>query len=853
MRVCAECPLRGPPQIASRKGILAALSPVRATAISAGLQDWIDRTHCLAARWINFLRSRAVLPLPPTPRAFGTSGELHVIDTQGIAGTFAITAGGPMVKLPLSAISALVPVLLWGLTQTPASLTATPTVAPTVVMGDEFVGPFASWTNLKTRYSAAGDGAADDTAAMQRALDDLGKQGHSPVLFLPSGTYRIKDTLVLAYNSNLSIVGEDPATTTIVWDGTPGGTMLRINGIAYSRIGRLRFDGRRQAGVAVEQSWDNLHPQFDTGNEYADDDFIDVGYGIHGGFNGHGFAETSVRRSHFLRNTRAGIALGNFNALDLWVWQSMFEDCYTGITNTPGAGNFHVYNSIFRRSTEADLAIGNTGGFSARGNYSSGSKAFFIAAPTNNPATVHLQGNTVIDPLEPNAIRFGNEGPGLLTDNVVRSLPSAVSPIVSWMSLTGADVVSIGNTFTVSNPVRANGRLVSIDDRVVARSAIHPVEPAMPGSLPNRRRRVFEVPRNADWSTIQTVIVAAARQKGSRPVIHFPYGTYSIAETLTLPIGDLQLVGDGYGTILRWTGEGAGPLLRVMGPSKTTLREIQIDGMAKVDGIVVQNVDQVGSRVYMDQVQLRSGKRTNMSVEGLDHTHVQMEDIGFAYSPDAVSIMVRGGPLSASGAKTGGRTNIFSGASSGNKISFDVSGGARVLARDLWYESGAGPGFARIHDRALFTTDGARISSPVNGSPPAFDITDLHGRVAIVSTHIDDRIAVSGDGSQAMVLGLGIFAEWKQSQYFLNRALPTGHATLINSRQLSTIPGTRSIGTTNVGVAEPAFLRMMLSHTRGESPAQLDELPAGVTDVRLFRVWVANGLNNIRLSAGPDR
>src|SRR6185436_5569533 len=135
---------------------------------------------------------------------------------------------------------------------------------------DEFAGPFASWTNLKTAYQAAGDGAADETAAIQKGLDELGTPGHSPVLFIPRGTYRITSTLVLAYNVNLSIVGEDPAATTIVWDGAEGGTMLSINGVAYSRVIRLAFDGRKRASVAVEQSWDNMRPHFDTGNEYAD-------------------------------------------------------------------------------------------------------------------------------------------------------------------------------------------------------------------------------------------------------------------------------------------------------------------------------------------------------------------------------------------------------------------------------------------------------------------------------------------------------------------------------------------------------------------------------------------------------
>ena len=100
-------------------------------------------------------------------------------------------------------------------------------------MDDEFVGPFASWTVLTTRYPATGNGITDDTASMQRALDELGEEGRSPVLFIPAGTYRITRTLVLDFTINVSVVGEDPAATTLVWGGEPGGTMMRINGVAY--------------------------------------------------------------------------------------------------------------------------------------------------------------------------------------------------------------------------------------------------------------------------------------------------------------------------------------------------------------------------------------------------------------------------------------------------------------------------------------------------------------------------------------------------------------------------------------------------------------------------------------------
>src|SRR5690242_18786321 len=49
--------------------------------------------------------------------------------------------------------------------------------------GDEFVGPFASWANVKTQYGAMGNGAADDTKALQNALNDLGQSGKTSVMY----------------------------------------------------------------------------------------------------------------------------------------------------------------------------------------------------------------------------------------------------------------------------------------------------------------------------------------------------------------------------------------------------------------------------------------------------------------------------------------------------------------------------------------------------------------------------------------------------------------------------------------------------------------------------------------------
>jgi len=62
---------------------------------------------------------------------------------------------------------------------------AEPTAKP-LFPSEEFVGPFANWKNVKTDFGAAGDGKADDTAAIQKTLDQL--QQKPGVLFLPAGT-----------------------------------------------------------------------------------------------------------------------------------------------------------------------------------------------------------------------------------------------------------------------------------------------------------------------------------------------------------------------------------------------------------------------------------------------------------------------------------------------------------------------------------------------------------------------------------------------------------------------------------------------------------------------------------------
>src|SRR4030095_16282504 len=264
--------------------------------------------------------------------------------------------------------------------------------AQTYVPDEEFVGPFSTWKNVKTDYGAVGNGIANDTAAFQTALDGLGLVGNATALYVPAGTYKITATLTMEARLGIGIIGADPATTTLVWAGTAGGNLFDLNGVAYSRIMRMTLDGASSAGFLVYQAYDGVGNYFDSGNAYEDMVFQDAAAGINGGGRGYGFSEVTILRSKFRRLTK-GIHLHNFNALNVWVWFSVFDQCGYAITNSPGAGNYSVYTSCFAGSTSADLYAAQGGGYAVRHSTSLNSQLFLFWGASQNPMRSILQGN----------------------------------------------------------------------------------------------------------------------------------------------------------------------------------------------------------------------------------------------------------------------------------------------------------------------------------------------------------------------------------------------------------------------------------------------------------------------------
>ena len=206
--------------------------------------------------------------------------------------------------------------------------------------GLQFIGPLAGWDNLHTTYGATGNGATDDTAAFQTALNDIGTSGHSNVLYIPAGTYKITSTLTCSNKvdtSGVEILGASPGTVTIEWAGPSGGTMLDFNTLTESEFGRFTLQGNGTAGVGL---WEWCQAGGANGNDTTDAVFENMAIGLrycdHPGENSdypNCVLDSPVERCQFLNCTAAGVDINNPNSLNDSVQYCLFDDCGTGLTD----------------------------------------------------------------------------------------------------------------------------------------------------------------------------------------------------------------------------------------------------------------------------------------------------------------------------------------------------------------------------------------------------------------------------------------------------------------------------------------------------------------------------------------
>ena len=138
--------------------------------------------------------------------------------------------------------------------------------------GKDAARPFA---RSVLEYGAVGDGVADDTRAVQRALAEANLAGS--ILQFPAGNYRITAPLEVSRDAGRGLVLEGaggrpinasgfsektPSSTTLLWDGEEGGTLMVATGVSGFVLRDLNFDGNKKAGILFlsrhVKGWGNI-------------------------------------------------------------------------------------------------------------------------------------------------------------------------------------------------------------------------------------------------------------------------------------------------------------------------------------------------------------------------------------------------------------------------------------------------------------------------------------------------------------------------------------------------------------------------------------------------------------------
>lgn len=747
-----------------------------------------------------------------------------------------------------------------------ATLGTTARSTAAIVNKEEFLGPFPSWANLKTRYGAIGDGISDDTLALQAALNDLGKTGNWSVLYLPAGTYKITKQLDLSKAKNVAIVGESPDLVSLRWAGATGGTMLQFQNDAYTRLQRITFDGNNTASNGLWMRWDGKTDNFPTTFDISDNVFKNLQVGVRGGKvptdDGHQdtAGEAALYRNKFVGNSDAGIVLQDWNTVNWWIRESLFENNKVGVKGL--VGSFNVSNSVFKNSIDGDIYGQNNFFIGLRNNYSTGSPYFYQTGATTTASPATIQNNTILNATD-TAIQIKTPGPTTLLANTVQNSAGNLKPAATFGGLLPGNVVAVGNTFTVQNPIGTDptyNRFLELDTSVVDRSTISASEPVLAPS-PQATSPVVEVDA-LTGASVQAAIDRAVRDySGQRPIVHLPAGKYNVSSTISIPAGsDLRLVGDTGGidaintnTLLEWTSDGVGPVISIQGQSSAVVQDIAIDGRKKAQGVVVNNVDRPGGRILLNQANVNPfGTGTTgvaLRVEGLDYTTV--DAINTAIGGDQGAIRVLGGAMAMAGQQTTARVNLYGGTygSFGAGPTYHVDNGGHLTVRDVWYENGN----TRTPILQLSSNNSGTITldnmyhqyhgKAAGSSSPTIAIDGFSGQVTINGiAFLGASVEVKGNNPAMNVLLLGSnFGQNDLASVFSNSASAGQVSFLQNWISDTRFGGYRGEQYPNLGTTDPTWLRSMLAPLSQEKLADRSlPIPSDATDLTLLRVGLAN-------------
>ena len=464
--------------------------------------------------------------------------------------------------------------------------------------------PRSDWVDVQG-LGAKGDGTADDTAALQRALDGV---RNGATVYLPAGVYRVTATLRLTGPLvGVTVVGHG-RDTVLRWAGAAGGKLFADDGVAYSRFVGLTFEGGGRASVGFHH---DSRRRFETEVRHQ-----------HLAFRGftqaailaepkdkYALAEAMFENCLFEDCGRA-VAFTSFNDYNYTFDGCEFRRC--GIAIECVHGNFYARDCHFEGSREVDVHAAPEHASSVRRCTSVGSRAFVRYG--NPVAPLIVQDCQVEGWTRPEGAVTLAGAPVLLFDCGFRGGPSGRAPV---------EVTRAGQRLLVScNTAAGAPGLI----REGHKARVYVVRPGKrQGVLTTARRRflegavrvptrVFDVKRDfgarGDGRTDDTAAVQraidAAREHGRGAIAYLPTGSYVVSKTLRIEGSGYAVGGTGFMSRLVWRGAEGGTIVAVHDPLGVTLEHLSV---GQHDAGAMHNA--------IDVLQTGSGKPSRMTYDGV--------------------------------------------------------------------------------------------------------------------------------------------------------------------------------------------------------------------------------------------